>query len=457
MPVDAKGLLNKDRIAAFSNRLSKMKRMALNFLHLSDLHLRERDLASQVNPDADLRNELLRDLNRIKGNHQIGGVLVTGDVAFAGQPNEYEEASYFLEKVTNVLAVEPDKVWVSPGNHDIDRNKQTPTVKRLHATLRAAAKESRPALDRELRELLEEDDASPLFNPLESYNAFASRYGCRSEPSKLAWQQDFPLDYGWTLRVHGLNSALVSGAKDNQNEGRLVLGSPQWEVPNLDGVCHLVMCHHPLDWLFEYEDIEDSYERRIKVLLCGHKHRQRTRSSNYTVVHAGALHPDRHEAGWDPRYNVVSIGVKQGSRNPELCVRVFERQYKSDSSRFTAVFDPDTEEKFREHCYHLEMLQLPQENKRRLESSSDLVTHANEHNPPKAQREPQPMTRSLLYRFYGLSLPDQLDIVTEMRLAKEGDQLSNMQDLLRHALQRVKDEGRVAALDEAIRRREERR
>ena len=434
-----------------------MKRMPLEFLHLSDLHLRDRDLSSQFNSDADLRNELLIDLQRIKGDHQVNGVLVTGDLAFAGKPSEYEAATHFLKKITDILEIDPDRVWVVPGNHDVDRGRQTPTVKLLHKALREAALKDRPALDDKLREFLEEDDASPLFAPLEGYNVFADRYGCRSRPDKLAWQHDFPLDHGWTLRVHGLNSALVSGADDDQSGGRLVLGSPQWMAPNLNGVCHLIMCHHPLDWLFEYEDVEDNFEHRIKVLLCGHKHRQRIRSSNYTVVHSGALHPDRHEDGWDPRYNVVSLQIKQNGESSKMNVRVYERQYSSERRRFMPDFDPDTEKKFREHCYSLGMWKPPANDERQLESSSELVTVADEPEVLEPQSEPRPMTRSLLYRFYGLSLPDQIDIVAAMSLTKEDDQLSTMQDVLRHALQRVKVEGRVAELDEAIRKCEERR
>jgi hypothetical protein len=198
--------------------------MPRTFLHVSDMHIRERDILSPIDPDADLRNELLRDLATLRGEYDFDGVLVSGDLAFAGQPKEYAAVSMFLREITDAIGLEPSAVWVVPGNHDVDRGRQKTIASLLHSRIRNAAAEGSANLEQVLRELLDEEDMSPLLSPLDAYNAFADQYGCRSELGKLAWRQDFSLGDGWVLRVHGLNSALVSGASDNENEGKLVLG-----------------------------------------------------------------------------------------------------------------------------------------------------------------------------------------------------------------------------------------
>ena len=217
------------------------------------------------------------------------------------------------------------------------------------------------------------------------------------------------------------------------------------------------MSHHPLDWLFEYEDMEDVFEKRIQVLLCGHKHRHRVRSSGYTVVHSGALHPDRHEDGWDPRYNVISLSISREDDNFCLNVRVYERQYSLEHARFSNVFNPDSGEQFREHCYPLGTWQPSTNNTPPLESSSDLVTVSDESQPINPRSTPQTMTRSLLYRFYNLPFYHQIEILSNMHLLEEDDQLGTTQELLRHALERVKAEGRAVELDKEIEKREGRR
>jgi predicted phosphodiesterase len=431
--------------------------MPLTFLHLSDLHFRERDLTSQVNPDEDVRNELLRDLTRLADRYQFDAVLVSGDLAFAGKPSEYEAVASFLEEICRRTGVRPDAVWTVPGNHDVDRSKQTRLVARQHDDLRRAAREGQAPLDQALRGYLEEDEiaARLLFAPIEGYNVFADRFGCRSEARFLKWRQDFTLDDGSVLRLHGLNSSLVSGAEDNNNEGKLVLGGLQWRILSEDGVSHVVMCHHPLDWLHEREDIDDLFERRIQLLLCGHKHKQRRRQAGYTVVHAGALHPVRGEQDWDPRYNIIELSLEEQPYERTLRVRVYERQFRDN--QFAPVFNTDTEEMHFDFCHRLPVWRPTSAHLRAAREERNAVTLVSDRAPREPQGDASLLTRDLLYRFFRLSLQHRIDIISDMQLVDETDQTRSTQDMLRHALERVKRERRVDELDEAIRAREEQR
>src|SRR5262245_51065161 len=51
------------------------------------------------------------------------GVLVTGDIAFSGRPNEYEAIAPWLQQVLDMSCGDDAKVLMVPGNHDVDRTK----------------------------------------------------------------------------------------------------------------------------------------------------------------------------------------------------------------------------------------------------------------------------------------------------------------------------------------------
>src|SRR4051794_33157633 len=104
-------------------------------LHLSDIHFRFGESGDIFDPDSDLRNELERDVVRLRGTRieKVDGILVTGDIAFAGKKEEYERASAWLERLCDLLGCARDNVWVVPGNHDVDREviKNSETLRTL--------------------------------------------------------------------------------------------------------------------------------------------------------------------------------------------------------------------------------------------------------------------------------------------------------------------------------------
>ena len=74
--------------------------MEISFIHLSDIHFRKTS-GSSVDIDADLRNAILMDIkiNAKSTLKNIKGILVGGDIAFAGQKKEYDFARKFLKEI----------------------------------------------------------------------------------------------------------------------------------------------------------------------------------------------------------------------------------------------------------------------------------------------------------------------------------------------------------------------
>ena len=68
----------------------------LIFLHLSDIHFSKRS-SSAYDPDLDLRKELVADAVHMMEKLKIcSGILVSGDIAFSGKPDEYAKAKDWL-------------------------------------------------------------------------------------------------------------------------------------------------------------------------------------------------------------------------------------------------------------------------------------------------------------------------------------------------------------------------
>src|SRR5580704_14150250 len=97
----------------------------LQFLHISDLHAkgpqeREPWRRRRVLGDAWKRN--LETLLAEEGAMQF--VFFTWDAAQSGKPEEYEEVTNFFRDVCDEIGLGLDRVFVVPGNHDIQRDVQ---------------------------------------------------------------------------------------------------------------------------------------------------------------------------------------------------------------------------------------------------------------------------------------------------------------------------------------------
>src|SRR5712691_9340822 len=95
----------------------------LQFLHISDLHAKgskekEPWRRRRVLGDAWRRN--LETLLQEEG--RVDFVFFTGDAAQSGKPEEYAEVTDFFRALCEELDIGLDRLFVVPGNHDIDRD-----------------------------------------------------------------------------------------------------------------------------------------------------------------------------------------------------------------------------------------------------------------------------------------------------------------------------------------------
>ncbi len=192
----------------------------ITWLHLSDLHFRAGE-GHTWDRDIVLR-KLVDDVEtRITEDHlRPDFIAITGDIAFSGKAEEYELARQFFDELLQVTAVPRTRLFVAPGNHDVDRAAIT-----RGASAIASALDSREAV----AEVLAADtDRRVLFQRLDAYARFVNDYFSpdRSFTDEAPFVvQSFDVA-GRRLAVLALSSAWLARGGD-EDRGRLVIGERQ--------------------------------------------------------------------------------------------------------------------------------------------------------------------------------------------------------------------------------------
>jgi len=394
----------------------------LVFMHLSDIHFQDRISGGPFDVDKDLRDELESDAVRVKVQlGKVDAILVTGDIAFSGKKDEYDTAHQWLGLLSGKLDCETSNVWVVPGNHDVDRTyfKKDGPLSDIHSAFRAL--ENQAHIDVKLKHYLEDQVYKQImFAPVERYNEFAAKFGCDFHATKpYCWESDFfKLNDGSQFQLRGLNSTIISDNTDNDKANKLVLGSMQTTLTRVSGLEYLTLCHHPPQWLIDGDNVESKLNKRARIQLFGHKHSQTATQIDETIrLTAGAVHPDRREGQWLPRYNFLEIWVTKEDNNRYLSVNVYSRVWDGD------MFAPEVKsgKDFRGF-----KLKLPawEGKANQTESKPGRVggggETATERKYPSTEMNVNP-NRILAYRFLSLPFHKRMQIAVTLELIEDND------------------------------------
>jgi 3',5'-cyclic AMP phosphodiesterase CpdA len=435
------------------------------FLHLSDIHLFRSGRAEEVDLDRDLRRELERsakgyveDLGR-----GVDGILVTGDVAYQGGKSEYEAAREWLKILSEHVGCDEEEVWVVPGNHDVQRSEIQGSmhIKDFHKRIRNAKPDE---IDDFLNQyLLVDKNGDALLSPLSNYRDFAARYGCDFDHKKLFWEDYFELNDGWKLCLRGVNSALISSSEDDRKRNKLVLGTHQVQVEREPGVAQMVLCHHPPDWLLDYENVNRYLLSRTALQLYGHKHNQQVRTVDDSLrLVAGAVHPDRGYAGWEPRYNFLRISVVEKNNSHHLQVKVTQKRWNRDTTTFETERDSTTGEEFSQYDLPLRVREpsptLPEEASVTDESTGEDGPQPSdvdrvETSPSRSDeggRDDMDRFRSIRYRYFELPPTQKLRVALDLDLLTEEDAELDKNEMYKAVLRRAQEKDMLGDLWDRI-------
>lgn len=409
-----------------------MSQKVFTFLHLSNIHF-HRWSGDHYDLDEDLRSQLEVDVDCIRKElgSDFDAILVTGDIAFSGQAGEYETAAKWLNKLCTDLECKPENVWVTPGNHDFDRQcvAESPGLRDLHAKIRVVKAEDVATV---VGKYCRDEVFGPgLFKPLEQYNKFAVHFGCDIHNKRPYWETDGLMHFydGTELRIRGMNSVLVSSredrARDEKEPGNLLLGG--FQVPTeVPGAEYLTLCHHPPNWLRDESQVDSLLNRRARIQLFGHTHEHQVKHDDGVLrLVAGALHPEREQETWLPRYNVLQIGVDNTKQERIMSVEIYPRiwekhKFSSDGSQELAVtrIEINLDERYSERAP--------------FSSEESEMTRSDDAEFAKKAAEPSSKTvemREAAYRYLRLPYYERVRIAQVLRLLEEGDE--NVPDMVK--------------------------
>lgn len=256
-----------------SNVVATLAEEPVCFLHLSDVHLQTKRVKS-YDQDRVLRG-LVEFLGRDRAAFPIDLLFVTGDLAQSGRADEYALVVELLRELLHVTGVPPERAFVVPGNHDVDRE-----------------------VGRWLLRTLKADDESTAFFEEEPSRAFHAKkfeaYG-KALRGLLGAARPFGLEVGGKavemVEVRGTKVAVASFnsawfCQGDDDQGKLWLGEANVDraaqrVREEDADFAVALLHHPFDYLHEHEreSVERYLERAFDLVLRGHLHQHKSRTS----------------------------------------------------------------------------------------------------------------------------------------------------------------------------------
>lgn len=307
--------------------------MAAVFIHLSDIHFGQEKDGGHVFINDDAKERLLDDAAEeiAKLGTSASGVIVTGDIAYAAQHEEYTKAGEWLDRLAERVGCSRLDIQLVPGNHDIDRDAITPMAKFHLDAIREQG-------DKILDMLLDDDgQREALYARFAAYRDFSSGYGCDLDVGGM-YSADVSVSVapGRTVRFVRLNSALICSRKDD--EGKLILGARQRVFEPADGEEMVVLVHHPLNWLQDSEEAARYFKARARVIISGHEHFP---SLNIVAVEegrdllmlaAGATAPDEIDEKYTYKYNILTLDWDEAT--DALAVAINPRTWNFEMKRF---------------------------------------------------------------------------------------------------------------------------
>ncbi|TKD12187.1 metallophosphoesterase [Polyangium fumosum] len=312
-------------------------RPLFTWLHLSDVHFGHPNVSHRW--DQKLVLAALRDDLARLDDHGIpkpDALFLTGDIAFSGKKEQYAEARAWIDALTSRLGIAPDRVFLVPGNHDVDRaiDKTDRNVARLLRGLRQGA----DLLDEVLANA---DDKALLTSRFAAYLEFARAFPAVHLPDTFSWAHAFTTN-GLALRILGLNTALI--AADDLDRGKLWLGNEALAKTLADAdrsrELVLVLTHHPLrdGWLGDQRDADRYLQSRAHVHLFGHVHdatSEDARSGSGTGllrIAAGAAHGDNLPG--IPASHGYSVGAVIPMLDGSVHARIWPRAWSEKNKDF---------------------------------------------------------------------------------------------------------------------------
>lgn len=226
-----------------------------SWIHLSDLHMQQFE-------DFDVQNMRIKLIETLKKIQEIKYVFITGDIA---NRFNYSNAKEFISDIKAATSVATNHIFWSVGNHDITRDNRSRN--NIIKNLRRKKKES-------FEILLKDDENRNLLIDFE-FKEYINQHKIILEYETTLPHAVYELD---DVFIINLNTCITSYDDNDAHQLNVIeaeLHKLFSEVKKDSKKPVFVIGHHSID-LFkdsEKEKIQELFDEKVDVYLCGHAHR----------------------------------------------------------------------------------------------------------------------------------------------------------------------------------------
>lgn len=290
--------------------------MKLGVLHISDIHFRyDNDPATKYGEC------IAKGCYQAAHNSDEFVIVVTGDIAFSGQDNEYKYAKEMLSTISSKLQTETGRkpnIFLTPGNHDCALIPEDPirTIT-INNIIETQGVDLCPKIIGKCTEAQAE-----YFNFEQDVRILQPVF---EDP---LWKE-YELQVGGdTLRVSSINAAWMSTL--HEAPGQLFFPIENY-TEQLEASCslRLALIHHPLNWYCQstYHPMRKTLKRYCNAILSGHEHSIGSEiiadsNGSTLMLEAPALQP--HEGNLTPRFTCLVFETENKV--------VYEKRFKATNS-----------------------------------------------------------------------------------------------------------------------------
>jgi tetratricopeptide (TPR) repeat protein len=295
----------------------------ITWLHLSDLHLCPPETGWNATR---ILNTLREDLKGFQDQGiQPDLLFFTGDAAF-GQLNDgdlsieeqFTSALLFLEEVRNLFSppVPSDRVFIVPGNHDVNLQTVDETTTEWLSNRRKEGKKGRERIEKAIKEI--DSEWKRIIERLSEYRSALKEAGydhLLQDPDRLIYSQNISVG-DVDLGIAGFNSAWSCQGAGYEAKGDLWLAG-HWQLETLrqnieNADVRVALMHHPFNWMLDREDqpdLKSLFRGDFDFFLHGHEHRSWVQQlDNHIQISADACYDSPRST--NNGYNIVELDTE---------------------------------------------------------------------------------------------------------------------------------------------------
>lgn len=319
----------------------------IRILQISDIHFKR--LPDARDEYTQLKERLYEKVEEIVKDSKIDCILICGDVAFSGNPDEYEQkARVFVNRLLDLTQCQAAQVYMVPGNHDKNRDAGYPYTRTL---LRESMLKEDMGYEKFFSLYMDENDVyAKWLIPFEAYTVFANEYRCVSDcvantragkkkkyGDKFYWEDELKVG-PYSLKLHGINSCYISDREDDKH-GQ-ILPIELYKTTKNKNVVNVSVMHHPLEYVKDAVKVEQELDGLYQIQFFGHIHKQTIVNNGTLKIYSGAIMPPKNEGkgeeGYEPVFNIIEF--KEGNGVVFVTIKPYQWEWKSkDDGVFIAL------------------------------------------------------------------------------------------------------------------------